>query len=216
MAVKNEEQKSTELIKNEDLTTSVEIPAKRKKIDNDEQDNNKPTSTISTTPAKKKKFEKQEPQKATQTAKKDNSKNPFAKNQVPNKNEVKPSGASGNPFNKQQAPRQQQTTKQQQAPRKPQAPRLHQAQSTGTNPFKKLGNKNETARPKRDFKAKGKANSSNPNGISDDRLKAYGINPRKFHNRQKYGKKPQWAVCRGKLGIYHIIYAIYWALAAAK
>ncbi|XP_023179364.2 protein KRI1 homolog [Drosophila hydei] len=190
VAVKNEEQKSTELIKNEDLTTSVEIPAKRKKIDNDEQDN-KPTATITTAPAKKKKIEKQEPQKAKQTAKKNNSKNPFAKNQVPNKNEVKPSGASGNPFNKQQAPRQQQTTKQQQAPRKPQAPRLHQAQSTGTNPFKKLGNKNETTRPKRDFKAKGKANSSNPNGISDDRLKAYGINPRKFHNRQKYGKKPQ-------------------------
>lgn len=44
-------------------------------------------------------------------------------------------------------------------------------------------------RGKRDFKAKGKPNNDNPNGLSDDRLKAYGINPRKFRNQQKYGKK---------------------------
>lgn len=29
------------------------------------------------------------------------------------------------------------------------------------------------------------------NGVSDDRLKAYGINPKKFHNQQKYGKNGQ-------------------------
>ncbi|XP_017863004.1 PREDICTED: protein KRI1 homolog [Drosophila arizonae] len=213
--VKNEEQESSALIKKEEATSS-EIPAKRQKIEKDKQAlktsneaNGAPAATNGTPPAKKKKFEKQKPQTDKQVANKDNSNNPFAKKQVLNKNDVKGNDANSNPFKKQQAPRPQQTQRPQQASRPPKGPRQKQApgqqkvsrkqhapgqqpaQSTGANPFKKAGNKSEAPRSKRDFKTKGKANNSNPNGISDDRLKAYGINPRKFHNRQKYGKKAQ-------------------------
>ncbi|KAH8378962.1 hypothetical protein KR009_002317, partial [Drosophila setifemur] len=58
--------------------------------------------------------------------------------------------------------------------------------ASGGNPFQK-SNSNPAKKPN-NFKAKNKTNT-NPNGITDDRLKAYGINPRKFHNREKYGKK---------------------------
>ncbi|XP_034480476.1 protein KRI1 homolog [Drosophila innubila] len=154
------------------------------------------------TPAKKKKVEKVQPP-AKKEAEKGNTKNPFAKKQFPNKNVANPKEAGPNPFNKQNMP-------------KPGPVGV----TSGANPFKNAGNKSQTprreggdfkprpkrdfkgkgkpnnsnpneSRPKRDFKGKGKPNNSNPNGITDDRLKAYGINPRKFHNRQKYGKKEQ-------------------------
>ncbi|EDV38837.1 uncharacterized protein Dana_GF25002 [Drosophila ananassae] len=59
------------------------------------------------------------------------------------------------------------------------------------NPFKKSNQASSTSFPAKktnNFKAKNRMNK-NPNGITDDRLKAYGINPRKFHKREKYGKK---------------------------
>ncbi|XP_030385689.1 protein KRI1 homolog [Scaptodrosophila lebanonensis] len=65
-------------------------------------------------------------------------------------------------------------------------------------PFMKSRNHNTDASKKKknvgprkthNFKAKNK--TSTPNGITDERLKAYGINPRKFHKTQKYGKKAQ-------------------------
>ncbi|XP_017096391.2 protein KRI1 homolog [Drosophila bipectinata] len=59
------------------------------------------------------------------------------------------------------------------------------------NPFKKSNQASGTSLPAKktnNFKAKNRINK-NPNGITDDRLKAYGINPRKFHKREKYGKK---------------------------
>ncbi|XP_016997172.2 protein KRI1 homolog [Drosophila takahashii] len=61
--------------------------------------------------------------------------------------------------------------------------------ATGANPFKKSNQKDSAPFPAKktnNFKAKNKGNN---NGITDDRLKAYGINPRKFHKREKYGKK---------------------------
>ncbi|ALC43457.1 CG5645, partial [Drosophila busckii] len=89
--------------------------------------------------------------------------------------------------------------------------------SDGNNPFKRSDIKTDPfeAQEDRKFKTKGSGRSnskfrskpntvkgsvkgnnrgnskfkSNPNGVTDDRLKAYGINPRKFHNQQKYGKK---------------------------
>ncbi|KAH8364320.1 hypothetical protein KR084_005889 [Drosophila pseudotakahashii] len=63
--------------------------------------------------------------------------------------------------------------------------------ATGANPFKKSNQKASASFPAKktnNFKAKNKGNNSN-SGITDDRLKAYGINPRKFHKREKYGKK---------------------------
>ncbi|XP_017071192.1 protein KRI1 homolog [Drosophila eugracilis] len=63
--------------------------------------------------------------------------------------------------------------------------------ATGSNPFSKSNPKASAPFPTKktnNFKAKNKGNN-NPNGITDDRLKAYGINPRKFHKREKYGKK---------------------------
>lgn len=59
------------------------------------------------------------------------------------------------------------------------------------NPFKKSNQESSPSFPAKktnNFKAKNRINK-NPNGITDDRLKAYGINPRKFHKREKYGKK---------------------------
>ena len=43
----------------------------------------------------------------------------------------------------------------------------------------------------KDFKNKSKNpfQKKDEGAISDDRLKAYGINPRKFHNQQKFGNK---------------------------
>ncbi|KAM8709057.1 hypothetical protein ACLKA7_015948 [Drosophila subpalustris] len=131
------------------------------------------------TPAKKKKVEKvQKPVK--KETEKGNARNPFAKKQFPNKNAEIAKATGGNPFNKQNKSKQ-----------------VPVEGISGANPFKKAANKTSAprqegdfkARPKRDFKGKSKLNNSNPNGITDDRLKAYGINPRKFHNRQKYGKK---------------------------
>ncbi|KAH8316751.1 hypothetical protein KR074_002005 [Drosophila pseudoananassae] len=61
----------------------------------------------------------------------------------------------------------------------------------GGNPFKKSNQASGTSLPAKktnNFKAKNRI-IKNPNGITDDRLKAYGINPRKFHKREKYGKK---------------------------
>jgi len=95
-----------------------------------------------------------------------------------------------NPFNKQNGkPNQRQ-----------QLPPIHKNQgdntkspknATGANPFKKSNQKASGTFPAKktnNFKAKNKLNNST-NGITDDRLKAYGINPRKFHKREKYGKK---------------------------
>lgn len=181
-------------IKEEHTTTPDATPSKKKRIENAEQQN-----AQTSTPAKKKQMGGKEPHKAKQETDKVNSKNPFAKKQLPNKNTVnqkspaanrfnknneKQKSPGANPFNKQQTPKQDAV-----------------GQASGANPFRKPGKKDDAPRrpggaatkprSKHDFKAKGKPNNSNPNGISDDRLKAYGINPRKFHNRQKYGKKSQ-------------------------
>ncbi|BFF96767.1 protein KRI1 homolog [Drosophila madeirensis] len=65
--------------------------------------------------------------------------------------------------------------------------------SSGANPFKKsnqkAGDRPFPAKKTNNFKAKNRTDSGHPSGITDDRLKAYGINPRKFHKREKYGKK---------------------------
>ncbi|EDW73443.1 uncharacterized protein Dwil_GK16643 [Drosophila willistoni] len=77
------------------------------------------------------------------------------------------------------------------------------AKTNGVNPFKKATSAGVAGRMplKKDqqFKAKNKfRNQKNNNNnqrreaggaVTDDRLKAYGINPRKFHKREKYGKK---------------------------
>ncbi|XP_030572547.1 protein KRI1 homolog [Drosophila novamexicana] len=185
---------SMDSIKEEHTTTPDATPSKKKRIENAEQQN-----AQTSTPAKKKQMGGKEPHKAKQETDKVNSKNPFAKKQLPNKNTVnqkspaanrfnknneKQKSPGANPFNKQQTPKQDAV-----------------GQASGANPFRKPGKKDDAPRrpggaatkprSKHDFKAKGKPNNSNPNGISDDRLKAYGINPRKFHNRQKYGKKSQ-------------------------
>ncbi|EDV96253.1 protein KRI1 homolog [Drosophila grimshawi] len=135
------------------------------------------TKPAMATPAKKTKIEKVKPQKAKQETEKTNSKNPFAKKQFANKAEG--SKPAANRFEK----------------------RAPVGRTSGANPFKRTSNNADeprrqggaglNPRSKRDFKPHSKGNNSNPNGISDDRLKAYGINPRKFHNRQKYGKKQQ-------------------------
>ncbi|KAH8406326.1 hypothetical protein KR215_011422 [Drosophila sulfurigaster] len=147
-------------------------------------------------PAKKQKLEVTE-QSGQKDSGKTNANNPFAKQKYPQsieplkakggqRNGRKPNATAGQIFNKQNR-------------QKPAGVGAKGGASTGANPFKKTGFKANgprkggdfQARPKRDFKAKAKSNNANPNGITDDRLKAYGINPRKFHNRQKYGKKEQ-------------------------
>ncbi|KAH8255222.1 hypothetical protein KR038_006053 [Drosophila bunnanda] len=97
----------------------------------------------------------------------------------------KPEMANGNnPFNKKQNTRNS---------RPGQAP-INNKQGNakqGANPFKKSDHKPSgpfPAKKNNNFKAKNKMNK-NSSGITDDRLKAYGINPRKFHKREKYGKK---------------------------
>ncbi|XP_036337731.1 protein KRI1 homolog [Rhagoletis pomonella] len=51
------------------------------------------------------------------------------------------------------------------------------------------GNKVQKAKYKSNSKKFHKSKSTNSDvNISDDRLKAYGINPKKFHKKQKYGK----------------------------
>ncbi|XP_052844410.1 protein KRI1 homolog [Drosophila gunungcola] len=101
------------------------------------------------------------------------------------KNSEKSNG--NNPFNKQQKKPNQRQGQQQvnnnQGDNK-QAP-------TGVNPFKKANEKASAPFPAKktnNFKSKNKINNTT-SGITDDRLKAYGINPRKFHKREKYGKK---------------------------
>ncbi|XP_017128654.1 protein KRI1 homolog [Drosophila elegans] len=101
------------------------------------------------------------------------------------KNSEKSNG--NNPFNKQQKKPNQKQGRQQvnnnQGEYK-QAP-------SGANPFRKTSEKASAPFPAKktnSFKAKNKINN-NSSGITDDRLKAYGINPRKFHKREKYGKK---------------------------
>ncbi|KAH8239965.1 hypothetical protein KR032_009850 [Drosophila birchii] len=108
------------------------------------------------------KFEKKT-ENATQKSEKVNGNNPFNKQQ--NRPNSKPGQA---PFNNKQGSGKQ-----------------------GANPFKKSDHKPSAAFPAKktnNFKAKNKMNK-NAGGITDDRLKAYGINPRKFHKREKYGKK---------------------------
>ncbi|KAH8365685.1 hypothetical protein KR093_003364 [Drosophila rubida] len=143
-------------------------------------------------PAKKQKVEQVDQQTAPEDDGKTNANNPFAKQKYPHKtvehpiggrrNGGKPNATNGNRFNKPNN-------------------KLKAAAVGGKygNPFKKPGFKateargagDSKARPKREFNSRVKTNNANPNGITDDRLKAYGINPRKFHNRQKYGKKEQ-------------------------
>lgn len=134
-------------------------------------------------PVKKKKIE-QKQQTAKKETEKGIAKNPFAKKEFPIKNVETSKAKGGNPFGKQNKSKQGTIG----------------FESNQANPFKNAGSKEDVprrvgsdfkSRPKRDFKGKGKPNNFNPNGITDDRLKAYGINPRKFHNRQKYGKKEQ-------------------------
>ncbi|XP_017021332.1 protein KRI1 homolog [Drosophila kikkawai] len=154
---------------------------------------------------------KQNSEKKTENAlQKSNGKNPFNKpqnrpnskpgqppkliangteNQKQNKSEKKtetPTQKSetangNNPFNKQQK---KPNSKPGQAPFNNKKGNAKQ----GPNPFKKSEHKPSGAKKTHNFKAKNKINK-NSSGITDDRLKAYGINPRKFHKREKYGKK---------------------------
>ncbi|XP_017137154.1 protein KRI1 homolog [Drosophila miranda] len=137
------------------------------------------------------------------TAEKSNGNNPFNRNQ----NQAKPraqaavknfqgkrkqglnASSDGNPFQ----------GKEKKAPNAPSGTspfkgKQNQATSpsSGANPFKKSNQKSGErpfpAKKPNNFKAKSRTDT-NPSGITDDRLKAYGINPRKFHKREKYGKK---------------------------
>ncbi|XP_070510074.1 protein KRI1 homolog [Chironomus tepperi] len=51
--------------------------------------------------------------------------------------------------------------------------------------------KNNFKKRKFDNKQNWKQNGSTTNGIADERLKAFGINPKKFHNKAKYGGQNQ-------------------------
>jgi len=51
--------------------------------------------------------------------------------------------------------------------------------------------KNNFKKRKFDNKKNWKQNNSSSNGIADERLKAFGINPKKFHNKAKYGGQNQ-------------------------
>ncbi|KAL9911607.1 protein KRI1 homolog isoform 1-T2 [Glossina fuscipes fuscipes] len=65
-----------------------------------------------------------------------------------------------------------------------QAKKKHDWESSSENKLKsKFGNKNNT------FTSGKAATDEDGKQISDERLKAYGINPRKFHKKQKYGSK---------------------------
>ncbi|XP_037722586.1 protein KRI1 homolog [Drosophila subpulchrella] len=142
---------------------------------------------------------KKEPKNAENGFKKPQNQTPTKPEQTNSSNTIKNAEAAptkteksngNNPFNKQNGkpnPRQQ-------------LPPIHKNQgdnkkspknATGANPFKKSNQKASgpfPAKKTNNFKAKNKVNNTT-NGITDDRLKAYGINPRKFHKREKYGKK---------------------------
>ncbi|CAG9800792.1 unnamed protein product [Chironomus riparius] len=51
--------------------------------------------------------------------------------------------------------------------------------------------KNNFKKRKFDSKQNWKQNNQSTNGIADERLKAFGINPKKFHNKAKYGGQNQ-------------------------
>ncbi|EDW94259.1 protein KRI1 homolog [Drosophila yakuba] len=128
----------------------------------------------------------QKPQNKTNKNAKSN--NAFKTTETAPTNAEKPSG-NANPFNKPQLKSHQ----------RQELPPIHKNQggnkkgpknASGPNPFKKSNQKPSAPFPAKktnNFKAKNKQN--NNSGITDDRLKAYGINPRKFHKREKYGKK---------------------------
>ncbi|KAH8270018.1 hypothetical protein KR018_002420 [Drosophila ironensis] len=123
-------------------------------------------------------------------------KNPFHKNQSqpPNQQDApktegnKTQKAGKNPFHKNQSQPQNQQDQEQPARKNFQGKLKQGAKSAKGNPFKKSGSESFPARKTTHFKAKNRTDQ-NSNGITDDRLKAYGINPRKFHKREKYGKK---------------------------
>lgn len=69
-------------------------------------------------------------------------------------------------------------------PHRRQAKKKHDWESSSENKLKsKFDNKNNP------FTSGKVATDDDGKQISDERLKAYGINPRKFHKKQKYGSK---------------------------
>lgn len=188
---------STEDVQAESSKKKVDTLSKKGKDDANQETKNSPQSTEKTKNNNAFKNNKKEPKnvqngfqkpqnQANKSAKTKSNQSFKTTESAPAKAE-KPNG--NNPFNKPQSTSQQ----------RQELPPIHKNQggnkkgprnANGPNPFKKSNQKPSAPFPAKktnNFKAKNKQN--NNSGITDDRLKAYGINPRKFHKREKYGKK---------------------------